>query len=72
MGITVGNVYSPNKKTQSKWKNKNIIKINSTKENMIELNRKIGKSTFRVRDVNNPIQIIDRAVPIPSVRIQKT
>ena len=39
---------------------------------MIELNRKIGKSTFRVRDVNNPIQIIDRAVPIPSVRIQKT
>lgn len=48
------------------------IKINSTKENMIELNRKIGKSTFRVRDVNNPIQIIDRAMPIPSVRIQKT
>ena len=39
---------------------------------MIELNRKIGKSTFRVRDVNNPIQIIDRAVPISSVRIQKT
>ena len=24
---------------------------------MIELNRKLGKSTFRVRDVNNPIQI---------------
>ena len=65
MDITVGSVYSPNKKAQSKQKNKNRIKINSTKENMIELNRKIGKSTFRVRDVNNPIQIIDRAVPIP-------
>ena len=65
MDITVGNVYSPNKKAQSKQKNKNRIKINSTKENMIELNRKIGKSTFRVRDVNNPIQLIDRAVPIP-------
>ena len=31
---------------------------------MIELNRKLGKSTFRVRDVNNAIQIQSSAHPM--------